>query len=369
MTTAQNAPALHARLNGQIGDLALDVELSIPEQGITALFGPSGCGKTTILRALAGLNRLNGQITAFGQCWQNNKNGSFCAPHQRRVGYVFQEASLFPHLSVAQNLSFSARYTKHLTNTALPEQQVIELLGLAPLLARTPHALSGGERQRVAIGRALLSAPQILLMDEPLSALDTQSKQEILPFLESLHRRLALPIVYVSHDIGEVTRLADTLVCLRRGKVLSQGPLAQQLQSLTPLPGMSASQSRSLLQGTVLAFDEDTQITKLAVGSHCFEVPGKIGPIGTNRRLIIHASDVSLALTRPQGVSLRNIISMHISDIQELTGTPFAQVKLENGPLQLKSRLTRASCKELQLSPGMPVFAMVKSISFADHNL
>ncbi len=222
------------RLHLDRGDFRLDVDLSLPGQGISALFGHSGSGKTTCLRAIAGLERLpGGQVKVGDQIWQDEQRGLFVPPHQRPIGYVFQEASLFPHLSVRQNLNFGLKRLPREARRGDLETMA-ELLGIRPLLDRPADVLSGGERQRAAIARALLTAPQLLLMDEPLAALDLKRKQEILPYLERLHEELSIPIIYVSHAPDEVARLADHLVLLDQGRVVASGPLTETLASGRP---------------------------------------------------------------------------------------------------------------------------------------
>ena len=231
VNTPANGPGrIQAVFSGRIGNFSLDASFAAPATDVTAIFGPSGCGKTTVARCLAGLHYLPGSFCAIdGDIWQDPS--TFRKAHQRPIGYVFQEASLFSHLSVKRNLLFGAA---HSINATGPEgiglDEVIELLGLAKLLERSPQNLSGGERQRVAIGRALLSQPKLLLMDEPLSALDRPTKSEILPFLERLHERLSLPVIYISHDMSEIERLADHLILMQHGKVVGAGPL-QVLES------------------------------------------------------------------------------------------------------------------------------------------
>ena len=219
--------AIRAEFRGTIGKFALDAGFTAPAKGVTALFGPSGCGKTTVLRCIAGLLRVDGVCEIDGEMWQD-ENGAFLPTHKRPLGYVFQEASLFQHLSVRRNLLFGApRKDGGRANEAIAFDEVVELLGVERLLDRSPRNLSGGERQRVAIGRALLSQPKLLLMDEPLSALDRATKNEILPFLERLRDRLNLPVVYITHDIAEVERLADQMVLMEKGRVIGAGALEE----------------------------------------------------------------------------------------------------------------------------------------------
>nr|WP_272213643.1 molybdenum ABC transporter ATP-binding protein [Marinicella sp. W31]MDC2879605.1 molybdenum ABC transporter ATP-binding protein [Marinicella sp. W31] len=224
---------ISARFKGRLGAFALDVDLAFPANGVTALFGPSGCGKTSLLRCFAGLNHLErGHLTVDGEVWQDDR--TFLPPHRRAIGYVFQHANLFPHLSVRDNLAFGLRRLGRGERDAAKARfdELVVLLGIAHLLERAPRKLSGGERQRVAIGRALLTAPKLLLMDEPLSALDVAAKRDILPYLESLRKTLSIPVLYVTHAPGEVARLADHIAVLESGRVLGSGPLTETLARL-----------------------------------------------------------------------------------------------------------------------------------------
>ena len=260
---------------GPLGGFSLDVAFKMPMRGITALFGPSGCGKTTTLRCMAGLQHLPGHFIVGEEVWQDSAKGVSVKTQGRPLGYVFQEASLFQHLTVRQNLLYGARRAGDApTSDALDFDAIVELLGIGHLLERSPVALSGGERQRVAVGRALLSRPRILLMDEPLAALDRMTKEEILPYFERLHESLALPIVYVSHDIGEVARLADTMVLLAKGRVIASGPLTT-LQTDPSLPLVAAPDAAVMLGGHVAHVDEDFALTHFTVPGGTLIVPGR----------------------------------------------------------------------------------------------
>src|SRR5271165_3204331 len=253
-TPANGSGRIQAAFRGSFGGFSLDASFSVPATGVTAIFGPSGCGKTTVVRCLAGLQYLPGSFCAIdGEVWQDQS--TFRKAHQRSIGYVFQEASLFPHLPVRGNLSYGApRSVQESGADHIGFDEVVELLGLAKLLDRSPQNLSGGERQRVAIGRALLSQPKLMLMDEPLSALDRLTKSEILPFLEQLHARLSLPVIYISHDMSEIERLADHLLLMQHGKVGGAGPL-HVLQSDPSLPLAGAREAAVSLEGTAEAYD------------------------------------------------------------------------------------------------------------------
>jgi molybdate transport system ATP-binding protein len=354
-------------LAGTLGSFSLDVAFKMPMRGITALFGPSGCGKTTILRCMAGLQRLPGHFIVGDDAWQDSERGVFVKTHQRPIGYVFQEASLFQHLSVRQNLMYGARRAGNApADEALGFEAIVELLGIGPLLDRSPAALSGGERQRVAVGRALLSRPRILLMDEPLSALDRMTKEEILPYFERLHNNLALPIVYVSHDIGEVARLADTMVLLDKGRVVASGPLSD-LQTDPRLPLIAAPDAAVMIEGRVDSIDEAYALTSFAVPGGILVVPGRQGAKGSERRLRIAASDVSFTRTAATDTTILNclpalIVSVdgHANDAQV---NIIAALGASGDGARIAARITRKSLDALALAPGTPVFAQIKSVA------
>ena len=349
---------------GTAGAFSLDAAFTVPARGVTALFGPSGCGKTTVLRAIAGLQRFaQGACVVDGNAWQDAT--LFRPPHQRPIGYVFQEASLFPHLDVRRNLLFGAWGPAPAGSRPLGFDAVVDLLGLAPLLGRGPAHLSGGERQRVAIGRALLSRPRLLLMDEPLSALDRPTRDEILPFLERLHARLDLPMIYVSHDMAEVERLADTLVAMRSGRVESVGPL-QALQSDPALPFALARDAAVTVEATVERYDAAYGLATFTDGGARLLVPCDPVAPGQRRRLRIAAADVSLARTAPEASTILNVLPVTIA-----SSTPAGDHALlivlntaPDGP-RLLARVTRLSWDRLQLRVGDRLHAQVKSIALA----
>ena len=352
---------------GSLGSFSLDVAFDMPMRGITALFCPSGCGKTTILRCMAGLQQLPGRFIIGDEVWQDSAKGVFIRTHERPLGYVFQEASLFQHLSVRQNLLYGAKRAGNApTSDALDFDAIVELLGIGHLLERSPVALSGGERQRVSVGRALLSRPRILLMDEPLSALDRMTKEEILPYFERLHESLALPIVYVSHDIGEVARLADTLVLLDKGHVLASGPLSV-LQTDPTLPLIAAPDAAVMLEGRVAHIDEDYALTHFAVPGGTLLVPGRQGAPGTERRLRIAASDVSFTLTAASDTTILNCLQARIVSIDgsgsEAQVNIIAALGADDSGARIAARITRKSQATLGLAPGTPVFAQIKSVA------
>jgi molybdate transport system ATP-binding protein len=357
---------LDVRLSGRLGQFDLEVAFAAPARGVTALFGRSGSGKTSVLRAIAGLQRLDGRIALGGEVWQDA--GRFVAPHRRPVGYVFQEASLFPHLTVRQNLDYGRRRairggaaeTTHVSD-------VVDLLGLASHLDRSPAKLSGGERQRVALGRALLAQPRLLLMDEPLSGLDLVSKEEILPYFEALHETLAIPAIYVSHDLAEVSRLADHIVVLDDGRLAATGSLSDVL--VRPgLPGTVGLGTSSILFATVRSFSAADEITELDIDGETLLAVGRAGPVGSAVRIRVAASDVSLATERPSRTTILNILPARIRDIKALAaGQAHVTLALrrhdgQGGPTLL-ARISQRSVETLGLEPGRTVFAQVKSVS------
>jgi molybdate transport system ATP-binding protein len=337
-------------------------------RGVTTLLGPSGCGKTTILRCVAGLHALPGRLTVGGEVWQDDAAGIFKAPHERPIGYVFQEASLFPHLSVRRNLLYGhARAMATGVREAIGFDDIVALLGIARLLDRAPANLSGGERQRVAVGRALLSQPRLLLMDEPLSALDRQTKDEILPYFEALHEALALPILYVSHDIAEVERLADTLVLLDAGRVTAQGPLAT-LSTDPRLPLVHFPDAGVTLDATVVGHDADYGLSRLAVDGGTLDVPGQHGAPGTRRRIRIRASDVSFSRQPPTDSTIVNVLPARLvaidrNDPASVQMKVVAALGADGTGARIVARVTRKSQERLGLAPGMAVFTQIKGVA------
>ena len=359
--------AIRAEFRGTIGKFALDAGFTAPAKGVTALFGPSGCGKTTVLRCIAGLLRINGVCEIDGEVWQD-ENGAFLPTHKRPLGYVFQEASLFQHLSVRRNLLFGApRHDSGGTKGAIVFDEVVELLGITRLLDRSPRNLSGGERQRVAIGRALLSQPKLLLMDEPLSALDRATKNEILPFLERLRDHLNLPVVYITHDIAEVERLADQMVLMDKGHVIGSGPL-EELQSDPSLPLAAARDAAVSFEGIVQASDEAYGLVTLKVRGGVLTAPAPPGPVGERRRIRVIASDVSLTREAPGPSSILNVLPARIVSMKPLdTNEVVVVVALgdDGSGARLLSRMMRKSWGELGLAEGMNVYAQVKAVALA----
>ncbi|WP_062208115.1 molybdenum ABC transporter ATP-binding protein [Aureimonas sp. AU12] len=354
---------IEAAFAGRVGGFDLDVALEAPMRGVTALFGPSGCGKTTVLRCLTGLLRLPGRLAVGGEVWQDGHR--FVPTHRRRVGMVFQEPSLFAHLTVRGNLNYGRSRAKSAgTGETIGFDEVVDLLGLEPLIARAPTQLSGGERQRVSLGRALLSQPRLLLMDEPLSALDRTAKDEILVYLERLHARLRIPAILVSHDMSEVERLADRVVLLRQGRVLAAGALNAVLTD-PALPLAAMRGAAAVLDAVVSGFDAADGLLRLDLGGQAVLVTARPVPVGQAVRLRIAAADVSLALDRPAGSTILNVLDATIRRIEPV-GEAEMQVFLAlPGGQECLARITRRSARLLDLSAGKPVFAQVKGVSLS----
>lgn len=343
------------------GNFQLDVDFTLPGHGVTALFGHSGSGKTTVLRAIAGLEHAPGGYFSLGDAvWQDDAKGIFVPTHQRSLGYVFQEASLFEHLTVEGNLEFGRKRISE-SERRFERSSVTELLGISGLLSRRPVSLSGGERQRVAIARALLTAPQLLLMDEPLAALDLKRKQEILPYLERLHDELSIPIIYVSHSPDEVARLADHLVLLDTGKVVASGSLTETL-ARADLPQAFADDAGVVIE-TVVAAHEADDLTQLDFSGGSIYVASRPEPIGHPLRCRIHARDVSVALEKPLTSSILNVFRGSVTAIAPTDTPGHVLVQLHIGTTPLLARITERSRKALNLVVGQPVWAQVKAVA------
>jgi molybdate transport system ATP-binding protein len=341
------------------GDFLLEVDLSLPSQGVSSLFGPSGCGKTTLLRAIAGLEQHRNCFLKVGDMvWQ--KGGHFVPPHQRPLGYVFQEASLFPHLNVRRNLEYGVRRLPE-SERRIPLEQAIELLEIGSFLERKPDTLSGGERQRVAIARALAVSPKLLLMDEPLAALDVNRKQEILPYFESLHRELDIPVIHVSHSPDEVARLADHLVLLDSGRVVASGDVHDIFTRLD-LPPALESDAAAVIEAVVAVHDETYHLTCLDFAGGRVTVPREDLEVGARVRLKLAARDVSLTLEHQSDTSILNIFPAVIDEIME-EGSSQVTVRLLAGDVPILARITRKSASDLNLHAGMRVYAQVKSVA------
>ncbi len=355
---------IEARLKIAYSGFSLDVDLHLPGRGVSALYGHSGSGKTTCLRCIAGLERAEqGFVQINDEIWQDSDNGIFVPPHKRALGYVFQEASLFPHLSVLANLQFGLkRIAKSQRRVDLA--QATELLGIGHLLERHPQHLSGGERQRVGIARALLTSPKLLLMDEPLAALDSQRKSEILPYLQRLHDELDIPVLYVSHAQDEVARLADHLVLLSDGKALASGPIGETLARLD-LPMAMGDDAGVIIEGQVSAYDAQYQLLSLQLPATEMSIRVTHEPmaVGQALRCKVHARDISLALHNDASSSILNRLPVTVVSEQAADNAAHVLIRLDAGGTPLLARITRYSRDHLAIHPGQQLWAQIKAVA------
>jgi molybdate transport system ATP-binding protein len=354
---------LVARFDIEYPTFHLRTDLNVPAAGITAIFGQSGSGKTTFLRCLAGLERSpTGYMRLGDDVWQDESERVYVPIHTRPIGYVFQEPRLFPHLSVRSNLLYGYKRTPPAARRIAPEQ-VVDILGIAEILDRRPHKLSGGEQQRVAIGRALLTSPRLLLLDEPLASLDIKRKREILPFIRRLHNELGVPIVYVSHAITEIVQLADVVVFLKEGKLVATGPLNEVFSSLDPGGGhLGRARIGAVLDTQVTGHEPEVGLTRLDFQGQALYVPLQRQSRGNFVRVHILASDVSITLGPPTSpTSVLNILTATIVEIQEVDDF-LVDVRLDIGAPLIAS-ITRKSVANLHLKPGQAVHAHIKSVA------
>ncbi len=350
--------SIQARFALARGEFHLDVDLRLPSRGVTALFGRSGSGKTTLLRCLAGLERVaGGEVVVDGERWQDGAH--FVPVHRRALGYVFQEASLFPHLSVAANLRYGLKRTPSVQRR-IGLDEAASWFGLTELLDRYPDQLSGGQRQRVGMARAVLSSPRLLLMDEPMGSLDEPSKQEILPWLERLHQVLDVPVIYVSHSMDEVARLADHMVLLEDGRVLAHGSL-QDMLTRTDLPLAHGESASAVIDAHVLKESSD-HLTELDAGAQRLIVSRTGLAPGQRVRVRIMARDVALSRQAPADISTLNCLPVSVVSISDDAHPGHVLLQLRLGEQLLLSRITRRSSVQLELHPGMPLFALIKGV-------
>ncbi|HTW36501.1 MAG TPA: molybdenum ABC transporter ATP-binding protein [Rhizomicrobium sp.] len=351
---------IDVRLHHRFDAFVLDAAFTIERPGITALFGPSGAGKSTVASAIAGLFRpAEGRIVIGDRVVFDSAARVALPPRLRRIGYVFQDARLFPHMSVANNLRFGWRRA--------PEQagedefaRIVELLGLEELLARKPAKLSGGEKSRVALGRALLSSPSLLILDEPLAALDAARKAEILPWFERLRDDAALPMIYVTHALDEVARLADAIVLLRKGKVVAQGAAFDLLPDLE-FAGLAGTTPLGAVFAARVATHRDDGLTELAFEGGTLFVPRLDAQRGAKLRVRLRAEDVMLARVIPGAISANNVLPTTVAGVR-VADESHADVQLACGATKIVARITRASFARLEIKPGMAMFAIVKSV-------
>lgn len=349
---------LEVAIQQQLGRFRLDVEFK-SDAAVVALFGRSGSGKSSVLNAIAGITQpAAGRIVLNSEVIQDSKARIFAKPEMRHIGYVFQDGLLFPHLTVERNLFYGAKAA----HPDIAADRVISLLGLSALLARNPAALSGGEKQRVAIGRALLSSPRLLLLDEPLAALDAPRKAEILQYIELLRDEFRIPIVLVSHALEEVARLADTLVLMDEGRVIASGSVESLMGRLDLFPLTGRHEAGAIIETTVSAHDEAADITTLRFPGGELRAAGVASLPGERVRVRIRARDVALALSEPRDISMLNILPGTITALREDAGAT-VDVQVQIGEARLIARITRHSASRLGLKPGLRIFALVKAIS------
>lgn len=342
----------------QLKKFMLDTEMSIPETGITVLFGPSGSGKTSLLNLLAGLDdgviKVEGRFKLNGIDYDDSENRIRLKPWQRNIAYVFQDTRLFPHMTVEENVLFGFKRR----NSKLDLETIINLFGVKTLLSYYPAQLSGGQKQRVAMARAILSGPDMLILDEPLAALDFSARQELLPYIESIHKQLTIPVVYVSHDIKEVLRLADYIVLIDKGRVIAQGDIASLCYSqplLTQAEGASF-----ILQGVVNKLIGDEQLVEIQCDQQQILITGSSMPLGKTVRILIHARDVSICLEPPQGSSILNCIAVTIESIEE-DHIGQLRVSMLIHEQKILAMISRRSARTLDIKAGKSVFAMFKA--------
>ena len=359
---------LEVQVRKTLGAVGLDFDFACETDGIVAVFGRSGAGKTSLVNMLAGLVRPDeGRISVNGHVLFESAAGIDLPPERRRLGYVFQEGRLFPHLSVRANLTYGLKRAPK-AERRIGEAQIVELLGLGALLARRPHDLSGGEKQRVALGRALLANPRLLLMDEPLAALDQARKEEVLPFIERLRDELAIPIIYVSHAMEEIVRLADTMVLVSDGTAVAVGPLEELTSRLDLRPLTGRYEAGAVLEARVAGHDLDYGLSELVFAGGRLRVPRVDLPLGSNLRLRIRARDVALALAPPERTSILNVFPAVVADLDRGDG-PMVDVLLDVKGATLWARITARSSADLGLVSGTPVFALIKAVAIDRHAL
>ena len=349
---------IECKIKIKLDSFILDANFSIPDRGVTVIFGPSGSGKTTLLRALAGLEEnQNGYLKMGDSIWQDEEN--FVLTHKRRIGYVFQDAALFDHLNVQDNLDYGIKRSPNIEKTFI--ESIINLLDIRILLNRTTSQLSGGERQRIAIARALLIKPKILLMDEPLSALDMKRKQEILPYLDALHNDLDIPVIYVTHSPEEASRLADHLLLLDNGKVIGSGPINTMLTRFD-LPMSHGKEATSLIDAIVVGREKEFDLMQLDFPGGQFTVPDNSLEVNSSVRLRVSARDVSLTKEKQIGTSILNIFPAIVDELS-VEGGAQIMVRLKIKEVTLLALITRKSAEMLNLQNGVKVFAQIKSVA------
>jgi molybdate transport system ATP-binding protein len=350
----------------RLGSFALDARFELPTPGVVGLFGRSGCGKTTLINVIAGLSKADfAQVLLDDNVLVDSERRINVPPERRRIGYVFQEARLFPHLSVAANLRYAEK--RAAAPRFVSSEEIVGLLDLSALMGRRTHQLSGGERQRVAIGRALLSQPNLLLLDEPLASLDASRREEVLPYLEKLRDKLAVPMVYVSHNFDEVLRLATHLVLMQSGTTVAQGTISEMSLHPGVRAIIGADAVGAIVDGTVLGFDSSSSLTRVQVGGGELRVRTDGQPAGTKLRVQLLARDLIVATEAPQHLSVRNVLRGTVKAVTSDEGESDL-ISIDIGGVMIISRITSVATRELKLAPGVPVWALVKAVSLRAHS-
>ena len=358
---------LNVAVKKRRGSFSLDAAFELPTPGVVALFGRSGSGKSTLVNILAGLlDADTGRVTLDDLVWLDTERGLNLAPERRRIGYVFQDARLFPHMSVAGNLRYGEKRAPA-ARRYVSFDAVAALLDLGELMHRRTHQLSGGEKQRVAIGRALLSQPALLLLDEPLASLDAARREEVLPYLETLRDQLSIPMVYVSHQFDEVLRLATSVVLMQAGKTIAQGGVGDMSLHKELRAIIGADSVGAIVDGTVIATESANGLTRVNVGRGELKVPALNAAAGAKLRLQLLARDIIVATEAPRNLSVRNVLA---GVVVSVTGddADSALIAIDIGATVIMARVTTAAVNDLALVPGLPVWALVKAVSLRGHS-
>jgi molybdate transport system ATP-binding protein len=345
------------------GSFRLDASGIFSLSGILVILGPSGSGKTTLLRALTGLEaQATGRIRVGQEDWLDSARQIFLPPHRRAIGYVFQDGRLFPHLSVKGNLDYAERRAKR-RSPGFDRSQILQVLDIEPLLNQASATLSGGEMQRVAIARAVLTHPKLLVMDEPLSALDLRRRSEALSYIERIPEYFGIPIIYVTHAIEEAARLADTLAVMNSGAIVAAGDAPDILSRLDLARYLGHFEAGAVLEGRVTGEDKVYGMSIVDIDGVALQVPSLGVPVSEKVKLRIRARDVSVATVKPENISIRNVMKVRIEEVAEETDSVFAELRLQAARQMLRARITRRSLEELELQPGKEVYALIKSIA------
>ncbi len=346
----------------QLAEFPLDVNFSVQRNAVTALFGPSGAGKSSIINIVAGLLQADSaKISINGHVVEDAENHISVSPRLRNIGYVFQQPRLFPHLNVEKNLLFGWRRARHPVSRQEVDK-LITLLGIESLISRKPRSLSGGEKQRVALGRAILSNPELLLLDEPLAALDHKRRDEILPYIERLRQEQQIPILYVSHSIDEVTRIADHIHIINQGKLVASGLIEDIFSRIDLYPITGRFEAGAIIDGTLANHLPEHALSQVAFGNQLLTVPKIAGEPGESIRVRVRSRDIIISRIEPQEISANNVLNGEILDIRANDG-PYADLQLQCGGARLIARITRHSAERFDLGIGSQVFAVIKSVT------